>query len=157
MADGNGVTPLDGHLGYWLRFVSNQVSHAFATKLAARGVTGAEWVVLRELFERDAVAPSALAERLGMTRGAISKLAERLAAKELITQGPDPTRRPHDRRFQTLALTPAGRALVPELSALADRNDAEFFGHLAPGERAVIEEAMKGIVRRLGLRSVPVE
>ncbi|MCW2239850.1 MarR family winged helix-turn-helix transcriptional regulator [Azospirillum canadense] len=157
MTDGNGVTPLDGHLGYWLRFVSNQVSHAFATKLAARGVTVAEWVVLRELFERDAVAPSALAERLGMTRGAISKLADRLATKELITQGPDPARLPHDRRYQTLALTLDGRALVPELSALADRNDAEFFGHLDPGERVVIEEAMKGIVRRLGLRSVPVE
>nr|WP_211114533.1 MarR family transcriptional regulator [Azospirillum rugosum] len=136
-----------------MRFVSNQVSHAFATKLAARGVTVAEWVVLRDLFERDAMAPSALAERLGMTRGAISKLADRLAAKRLITQAPDPD----DRRYQTLALTPAGRALVPELSALADRNDAEFFGHLAPSERAVIEEAMKGIVRRLGLRSIPIE
>lgn len=157
MTDGNGLTPLDAHLGYWLRFVSNQVSHAFAAKLAGRGVTVAEWVMLRELFERDAVAPSALADRLGMTRGAISKLADRLAAKELVTQGPDPARLPQDRRYQTLSLTQAGRALVPDLSALADRNDAEFFGHLTPDERVVIEDAMKGIVRRLGLRSVPVE
>lgn len=153
MTDSKGATPLDAHLGYWLRFVSNHVSHAFASKLAAHSVTVAEWVVLRELFERDAVAPSTLAERLGMTRGAISKLADRLAAKKLITQAADP----NDRRYQTLALTPAGRALVPELSALADRNDAEFFGHLAPAERAAIEEAMKEIVRRLELRHVPTE
>ena len=145
-------SPLDAHLGYWLRFVSNQVSHAFSQKLAARGVTVAEWVVLRELFDHEAVVPSALAEKLGMTRGAISKLADRLAAKRLAAQAVNPD----DRRFQTLALTEAGRALLPELAALADRNDQEFFGHLAPAERAAIEAAMQDIVRRHGLRGVPI-
>jgi DNA-binding MarR family transcriptional regulator len=147
------LSPLAAHLGYWLRFVSNHVSHAFSLKLDARDVTVAEWVVLRELFERDAVAPSALAERIGMTRGAISKLADRLAAKALVTK----TSEAGDRRFQSLALTRAGRALVPKLSALADRNDAEFFGHLKPAERVAIESAMKEIVRRRGLRTIPVE
>jgi DNA-binding MarR family transcriptional regulator len=147
------VSPLEAHLGYWLRFVSNHVSHAFSRKLAARGVTVAEWVVLRELFERDAVPPSALAERIGMTRGAISKLADRLAAKSLIAKTSDGP----DRRYQSLSLTRAGRALVPKLSALADRNDAEFFGHLKPAERAAIEAAMKDIVRRHGLKTIPVD
>lgn len=147
------VSPLDSHLGYWLRFVSNHVSHAFAAKLTERGVTVAEWVVLRDLYGWDGVAPSLLADRLGITRGAISKLADRLAGKGLLTQSAVPD----DRRYQTLALTPEGRALVPDLSALADRNDAEFFGHLDPADRTRIEEALKGIVRRMGLRSIPVE
>lgn len=147
------ASPLDAHLGYWLRFVSNHVSHAFAAKLTGRGVTVAEWVMLRDLYDRDGVAPSLLADRLGMTRGAISKLADRLAGKGLLIQSADPG----DRRYRTLALTPEGRALVPDLSALADRNDAEFFGHLDPAERVRIEEALKGIVRRMGLRSIPVE
>jgi DNA-binding MarR family transcriptional regulator len=147
------ISPLEAHLGYWLRFVSNQVSHAFSLKLSTQDVTVAEWVVLRELFGQDGVVPSTLADKLGMTRGAISKLADRLAAKKLVTQ----TVNDCDRRFQTLALTSEGEALVPKLSALADRNDAEFFGHLTPAERATIETAMQDIVRRLGLRSVPVE
>lgn len=146
------VSPLEAHLGYWLRFVSNQVSHAFGLKLAARGVTVAEWVVLRDLYEAVALAPSVLADRLGLTRGAISKLADRLVAKSLITRAAGEG----DGRFQSLALTPAGRALVPELSALADRNDAEFFGHLTPGERAQVEAVMKEIVRRHGLKSIPI-
>lgn len=145
------VSALDAHLGYWLRYVSNQVSHAFSLKLAARGVTVAEWVALRALYDHGALAPSVLAERLGMTRGAISKLAERLAGKALLTRSAG------DGRLQSLALTGAGRALVPELAALADRNDAEFFGDLDPAERAVITAAMKRIVARLGLRGVPVE
>lgn len=147
------VSPLTAHLGYWLRFVSNQVSHAFSLRLAARGVTVAEWVVLRTLFDQDETVPSALAEALGMTRGAVSKLADRLAGKGLLTQ----TVNADDRRYQALALTGRGRALVPDLAALADANDAAFFGHLAPEDRARIEDAMKDIVRRHGLQAVPTE
>jgi DNA-binding MarR family transcriptional regulator len=147
------VSSLEAHLGYWLRFVSNHVSHAFGRKLAASGVTAAEWVILRKLFEQDAVAPSRLAARLGMTRGAISKLIDRLAAKSLVTR----TSSTDDRRYQALALTPEGRALVPKLSALADQNDNAFFGHLRPAERARLMEAMKEIVRRRGLKTIPVD
>lgn len=152
MAKAKAISPLDGHLGYWLRFVSNHVSHAFARKLANRDVTVAEWAVLRELYDGD-LAPSDLAKRLGMTRGAISKLAERLAAKSLVAR----TANEDDRRRQTLALTRKGRSLTPGLSALADRNDAEFFGHLEAAERATLGAAMKEIARRRGLRKIPLD
>lgn len=146
------ASPLEAHLGYWLRYVSNHVSHAFGQRLAARGVTVAEWVVMRELADR-AAAPSALAASLGLTRGAISKLADRLVAKGLAVRTADEG----DRRFQSLSLTAAGRALVPELAALADENDAAFFGHLSGEERAAIEAAMREIVRRKGLKGVPTD
>ncbi len=150
------VSGLQDHLGYWLRYVSNQVSHGFGLRLAARDVTVAEWVMLRELYDADAMAPSALADRLGMTRGAISKLADRLLAKALLTRASRASGTT-DRRYQELALTGAGRALVPELSALADQNDAEFFGHLASEDRMTIQRLMVDIVRRLGLRGAPVD
>jgi DNA-binding MarR family transcriptional regulator len=147
------VSGLEAHLGYWLRYVSNHVSHAFSGKLDALGITVAEWVVLRQLYDEDAVAPSAIAERIGMTRGAISKLVDRLIAKSLVSRKTEKD----DRRYQSLSLTAQGRALVPKLAALADRNDEEFFGHLSRGERRTIEDAMKDIVKRLALRSVPTE
>ena len=153
MAATRRISGLEDHLGYWLRYVSNQVSHAFSLKLAGREVTVAEWVMLRELYEEDGMAPSALADRLGMTRGAISKLVDRLVVKSLLTRVPGKP----DRRYQDLALTSAGRALVPELSALADQNDAEFFGHLKPADRATVERVMEEIVRKLGLRTMPVD
>jgi DNA-binding MarR family transcriptional regulator len=62
-----------------------------------------------------------------------------------------------DRRYQELALTDAGRALVPELSGLADRNDLEFFGHLTPADRATLKRIMQDIVRKRGLRAVPMD
>ena len=147
------VSDLEDHLGYWLRYASNQVSQAFARKVLAREVTVAEWVTLRVLFEHEALAPSVLADRLGMTRGAISKLVDRLVGKALVTRTTDQ----RDRRYQELAITAAGRALVPELAALADQNDAEFFGHLTAADRAAMTRIMRDIVRRHGLRTLPVE
>lgn len=144
---------LEDHLGYWLRYVSNHVSHAFARKVQARGVTVAEWVVLRELFEAGETAPSGLAARIGMTRGAVSKLVDRLEAKELIVR----LHAADDRRFQSIALSKAGRTLVPQLAHLADVNDAEFFGHLPPSRRKALEVTLRDIVRRHALRAVPLE
>lgn len=46
---------------------------------------------------------------------------------------------------------------MPKLAALADQNDAEFFAHLSPAERGSIERAMREIVRRHGLKAVPVD
>lgn len=147
------VSSLETHLGYWLRFVSNHVSHAFKVKIQGRGVTVAEWVVLRALYDSDEMNPSQLARQLGMTRGAISKLADRLIAKNLVACTPDP----HDHRFQSLALTAAGRRIVPQLASLADENDAEFFGHLRADQRAALMSAMKELVRQNGLSRVPIE
>ena len=78
------ISQLDDLLGYWMRFVSNHVSHAFRLKIESRGVTVAEWVVMRALFDQEPANPSQLAERIGLTRGAVSKLVDRLVTKELI-------------------------------------------------------------------------
>lgn len=147
------VSDLTSHLGYWLRFVSNHVSYAFARKVEGCGVTVAEWVVLRELYGGGAVAPSEVAERLGLTRGAVSKLVDRLCAKGLVDKGPGG----RDKRFQAVALTKEGAALVPRLARLADANDAEFFACLNARERAQLVRLMKRIVRERGLKQAPTE
>jgi DNA-binding MarR family transcriptional regulator len=146
------VSGIEDHLGFWLRFVSNHVSHAFGLKVEARGVSVAEWVMMRELFER-AAAPSEIAARLGMTRGAISKLTDRLVAKSLVTR----TSSKEDARFQAVTLTQKGRALVPALATLADQNDEEFFGHLDVAARESLSDMMKEIVRHLRLNAKPVD
>ncbi len=88
-----------------------------------------------------------------MTRGAISKLADRLIAKDMIVRRATAG----DRRFQSLALTSGGRAITPKLAALADQNDNEFFADLDLMTRDTIAAAMKALVRRKGLRSAPVD
>jgi len=147
------VSPLSGHLGFWLRTVSNHVSQAFAAKLAARGVTVAEWVVMRSLYGKDPTAPSRVAAGIGMTRGAITKLADRLIAKSLAVRRSNA----EDGRSQTLALTKRGLELVPELAQLADRNDAEFFDLLAADERKRLERLLKRLVEGFQMAAIPID
>jgi DNA-binding MarR family transcriptional regulator len=147
------VSELKKHVGFWLRFVSNHVSHAFARKLLVSGVTVAEWVVMREMFDDEETSPGVLAARIGMTRGGVSKLVDRLVRKQLLTR----RGRSDDRRFQSIALTPLGRRLIPQLAALADRNDEEFFHPLLVGERAALIATMKKLVQAHGLQTLPTE
>lgn len=151
--DTAAVSTLESHLGYWLRVVSNHVSHAFTLQVEAHGVTVAEWVVLRALFERDGIKPSELATRLGLTRGAISKLVDRLVVKQLVSVRDDA----RDGRAQVLRLRASGRALVPVLAGLADENDAAAFGHLPQVERAKLEATLRGVAARLGIRGVAID
>ena len=145
------VSDLETHLGYWLRMVSNAVSQSFARRVEAEGVTVAEWVFLRMLWDIDPVAPSLLAGRMGMTKGAISKLADRLIGKALVERRADPV----DGRAQILSLTAAGRVLVPRLAALADVNDAAFFSTLSPEDRNDLERLLRKIVSDRKLTDVP--
>jgi DNA-binding MarR family transcriptional regulator len=133
--------------------VSNHVSHSFARKLLASGVTVAEWVVMREMFDDETTSPGVLAERIGMTRGGVSKLVDRLVAKKFVTRRD----RSDDRRFQSIALTATGRRLIPQLAALADQNDDDFFHPLSMEERAALIATMKKLVQAHGLQTLPTE
>jgi DNA-binding MarR family transcriptional regulator len=151
MTDRKPISDIHAHLGYWLRTVSNAVSQSFARAVEAEGVTVAEWVFLRMLYDVEGIAPSLLAERMRMTKGAISKLADRLVEKDLVERNANPD----GVRGQTLTLKPSARALVPRLAELADTNDAAFFGTLAPEERSQLERLLRRIVAERELTEIP--
>jgi DNA-binding MarR family transcriptional regulator len=105
------------------------------------------------MLETGAANPSLLADKVGMTRGAVSKLIERLCRKQFAERSPSDD----DRRYQTVKLTATGKRLVPVLAQLADENDREFFGHLKPEEKNWLISLFQDIVRRHGWKDVPVD
>jgi len=147
------ATKLRGHIGFWMRMVSNHVSYAFARRLAGKEVTVAEWVLLRTLYDKEPTPPSHLAGELGMSRGGITKLADRLISKSLIIRAANAL----DGRAQTLELTPVGKKLVPEIVALANQNDVEFFGCLTADERKTLERLLLKLVERNQITAIPTE
>ncbi len=147
------ASELTEHLGYWLRFVSNHVSGEFARRLQVRGVKVVEWVLLRNLYDNPGLPPSELADRLGVTRGAVTKLADKLIVRSLIER----TSSPGDGRAQSLSLTAKGRALVPVLAAMADENDAAYFDHLPVADRRALLRILKSIVERRNLAGPPID
>lgn len=147
------VASLGDHLGYWMRMVSNAVSRDFAQRVSGEGMIVAEWVLMRELYDVEAMAPSMLADRMGMTRGGVSKLVEKLLSKELIGRTDDP----NDRRAHTLSLTQAGRQKVVALAAHADMNDEAYFGVLNKAEQAQLRQLLQALVARRRLTELPID
>jgi DNA-binding MarR family transcriptional regulator len=122
---------LPDHMGYWLRKLSNAVSSAFAARLAAHDVSVPQWVVLRILFDHDALPLKEIVTRVEVDQGSLSRMVDRLIARGWVQRATDAS----DRRAVAISLTADGRRLVPRLAAEADRNEAAFFSGLSSSER----------------------
>ncbi|HXC96833.1 MAG TPA: MarR family transcriptional regulator [Edaphobacter sp.] len=151
--DAQQVPQLESHLGYWLRRVSNAVSGSFARALQEKQTSVAEWVLLRELHERGQTAPGELADSLGLTRGAVSKIVDKLDAKGWIQMDA----KEGDCRFRLLSLTRAGRRSLPVLAEIADQNDARYFDCLSAREKSTLRELLAKLADRNRIHDVPTE
>jgi len=92
-------------------------------------------------------------DSLGMTKGAVSKVIDRLETKGLAKRKPDAD----DGRAHVVVLTAAGRRLVPELAQLADENDAHYFGTLTTDERTRLAAILQSIAHTHQLSQLPTE
>lgn len=128
-------------IGDWLRRAAARSEQQLATALAGENVTLHEWAVLRTLHDGPA-APSEVAERTGLTRGAITKLVDRLRVRRMVVRAAGGSA---DRRRQTLALTGAGARLVARVAVLADASDAALVAGLDAADR----ERLATLLRRL--------
>ena len=143
---------LEAHLGYWLRRVSNHVSAAFAKGLQERNVSVAEWVALSQIDQRPEIRPNELADATGMTRGAISKVLDKLEEKKWIARKTLQA----DNRGHALFLTQQGRRALPELKAIADRNDRHFFDCLNAKEKALMELLLRKLTSSHDISGIPI-
>ncbi len=146
------VGDIDAYLGYWLRFVSNQVTASFQSRLLKKDVTVAEWILLRSLMTHAPCSLTKLAQEIGIDKGAVSRLSDRLEKRGLIVRSVSED----DRRLFSIELTPTGLSLIPKLAQIADDNDQAFFGHLDEKEIAKITSMLKEIVNRHGIRAKPI-
>lgn len=150
--DGDGA--YKKFIGGWLRTVSNKVSYAFTRKLERSGVTVAEWVVLRMMHEcGKTISPSEVAKRTGLTRGAVSKLVERVTKKNLVVRTESKT----DRRYQEIKLTAKANRLVPKLTRLAQENDEAFFSCLTPSEKKTLVRLLKKVAMENQVPEIPTD
>jgi DNA-binding MarR family transcriptional regulator len=150
---GRNIPELESHLGYWMRRVSNAVSGGFSRALEDQQTSVAEWVLLREIHGRGQAQPRELAEHLGLTRGAVSKIVDKLEMKGWVQS----REKEGDSRFRFLSLTRAGRRSLPVLAEVADRNDASFFGCLNAREKSVFRELLVKIAEHNHIHDIPTK
>jgi DNA-binding MarR family transcriptional regulator len=144
---------IESHTGYWLRRVSNHVSGAFAQALEAKHASVAEWVVICRIGAQRGITPGEIAEALDLTRGAVSKIIDKLEAKNWIAR----STKPEDSRVQLLSLTRPGTRILPQLAKIADENDREFFAVLDPAESATLRRLLGKLAGFHKIRAVPTD
>lgn len=147
------ANPLEVHLGYWLRLVSNQVSGAFANALQEHQLSVAEWVALVHVDRHSGITAAVLADTMGMTRGAVSKVLDKLQSRQWLLRSTSQ----RDNRAQLLTLTRSGKRVLPALTGIADDNDEHFFAVLGASERNALRRLLQKLATAHRIHSPPVD
>jgi len=142
-----GPQPLravESYPAYWLKVAHDRISGQFAKRLREEGMSPAEWAVLRELYRPEWLSPVVLARLTGISKGAASKLVDRLAEKGLARKLPSEW----DARFRGVQLTSRGATVVLRLVQVEDDADRKFFGALSEERRERLVQILKDICLR---------
>jgi DNA-binding MarR family transcriptional regulator len=151
-----GVAPseLGGALQQLMALLGAASEGAWLRLMHKTGLTPAQLVTLHMLENGDAETVSRLADRLAITRGAVSHLVERLVRLHLVTR----EEAARDRRRKHLELTPAGRRLlgrlrqqrVNDFSHALERVSGEARAHLEGAIRRTTDELRRSMAPRVG-------
>jgi len=126
--------------------VAKRVLGYFYDHFTAHGISPGKYSVLCELLAADApMAPSSLAERIGVSRPTITGLLDGLCTQELVARVPDPD----DRRRMSVELTSAGRKFMRALLPVQFALMADVTGTLTETERRQLRRILTKLENRL--------
>jgi DNA-binding MarR family transcriptional regulator len=133
---------LDAFLPYQLSVTSNAVSQVIArTYETLFGLRVPEWRLIAVLAEEDGLTQQALVARTEMDKMTVSRAAQALAGRGLVSRD----RHGSDRRSQRIALTDDGRALYAQIAPKA----LEMEARLLAGIDAETVEQLKSVLATL--------
>jgi DNA-binding MarR family transcriptional regulator len=101
-------------IGYLVKHVHGLMLERIEAEFAEHGFTFTQWAVLRHLRDGTSKTAADLARETRHDSGALTRMIDQLESRGLIVRH----RSIDDRRVVTLALTPAGHALLGETTVL---------------------------------------
>ena len=133
------------NLGYLLNRCAAQMATRFEHELASHDISLAQWGALLAIHDKGTASPSDIADRVGIDRGATTRLLARMEAKSLIT------RRAHaeDKRSVLLELSPATAAKMPDLLALSQRVNRDALATLPQAEAEALLKTLSVLLTTL--------
>jgi DNA-binding MarR family transcriptional regulator len=130
---------------------SKKLLGAFGETFALRGLSPGRYAVLMALFARDVpLAPSEIAERLGVTRATVTGLIGALVGDGFVAYASADA---DDRRRKAIALTAKGRRLLREVVPEIFRQMTELTAPLSGAERSTLLKLLHKV--ETGLRPAP--
>ena len=121
--------------------------------MEAKHASVAEWVVLCRVGAQPGITPGEIAEAVELTRGAVSKIVDKLETKNWIRRSIEVK----DCRVHLLSLTRPGARILPQLAKIADENDRTFFAVLTAAESATLRRLLGKLAEFHQIKTVPTE
>jgi DNA-binding MarR family transcriptional regulator len=143
------TTVVDGFPDDWLRRLLRGLVRA-GSLLESHGQTGlglslSEVFALAELADAGTLSQQDLADRLGLEKSTVSRLAAGLERHGWLSRERDPD----NRRFYRLRLTASGKQVAKRVGGHFRRYHAALFQALTPDEQAGLQLGMAGLIRAL--------
>lgn len=127
---------LDDFLPYRINVLSGRLSRDYARIYNDRfGISRAEWRVVAHLSQQSEVSVREIHARADMDKSKVSRAAQRLQDAGYVTKRASET----DKRLVVLALTDKGRAMMQELTPLAEAFQAQLLAELGPATDGFLE------------------
>lgn len=133
--------------------VSKKLLGAFSEEFARRGLSPGRYAVLMALYAcKGALAPSEIAERVGVTRATMTDLISGLVGDGLVASAPADG---GDRRRKAVELTPKGRRLLGDFVPDVFAQMAELVAPLSREEIALLVQLLNKVETGLGRAPAP--
>src|SRR5690625_3656808 len=128
---------------FWIGRLANVMKDAFNQKLARWDVTYPQWFILNVLNHQLADTPAQIAENIGVERSAVTRVLDRLGAKNL-------AERMHEgleRRSMTMLKTRKDAAWNEELKEAARKYQQLFISQMHPTELRAFKTNLQKLLR----------
>ncbi|MCG6115410.1 MAG: MarR family winged helix-turn-helix transcriptional regulator [Mesorhizobium sp.] len=130
---------LHQRLGYKVSRLSRIMQSRLERLIAEQGLTRLMWCVLTGIGDEGVSTPSELADYIGITRPATSRLLREMEAKGMVLRhGSDA-----DGRGKTVSLTPFGQKLLEAARPSMEAVNQHFTSKIEPEELARIMSALE--------------
>lgn len=147
-----GYTP-DDSIGYLMRRIISLVGQGIEREMEAAGLTNAQWVPLLKLYMGCASTVAELARECDLDAGSMTRLLDRLEAKQLCRR----VRSSDDRRVVNLELTEAGRIAAQEIPAILSRVQNAHLAGFTVEEWQVLKSYLRRILETAQTLQASVE
>jgi len=111
-----GYSP-DESVGYLMRRIITAIGQEVDRQLEPAGLTNAQWVPLLKIYSGSASTVAELARECQLDAGSMTRMLDRLEAKELVRR----VRTSKDRRVVNLELTDEGRNVAKDIPSVLCR------------------------------------
>jgi MarR family transcriptional regulator, lower aerobic nicotinate degradation pathway regulator len=129
---------LEDQVGYLLRCAHQKATETFNAVMAEFSITPTQFAALAKLDDLEAVSQNQLGRLTAMDPATISGVIGRLGARGFVRGSPDPK----DARVLILSLTPAGKAAIGQMKAVAADVSRQTLAPLGAEEAAVFVQAL---------------